>query len=521
MALKRISKGDDITDAFNAFKDELQKIEDEALASSLSKELKTLQKSVDKLNFKAERAAKDKEMISSLLKKTSDDLNASLAAEKKFLASISHEIRTPLNAINGFIELLRRTSLNTKQREFVSNIYVSSDHLLSLINDVLDVSKIEAGQMELTESEVDLEALLMETVMLTSVRAKEGVELIVDIPELDFLVDIDALRLKQIFVNLLGNASKFTTKGFIRLSLDEMVERSEEKMWMRFCVEDTGIGISKERVEKLFSAFAQAHTSDHGGTGLGLYLSKSISSVMGGTIYVESVEDVGSKFFVELVMHKGVQRSEQYDFDGLNILMIEGDENFCKKLESKFAQANTNLTVLHKENTIHEISKLVFENEYDLLLLDLDLLGKSAKALAELVASIYPHLLIVGTMQHDEVLDYSTNITILQKPFPFHMLAKLINESDATKAESLSSDFSHLKILVVEDVEMNVMLVREMFKTFFHATFKHAKNGEVGVDMVKNSQYDIIFMDIQMPIMDGITATKEIRKFDNSTPILQ
>jgi DNA-binding response OmpR family regulator len=242
---------------------------------------------------------------------------------------------------------------------------------------------------------------------------------------------------------------------------------------------------------------------------------------MGGTIYVESVEDVGSKFFVELVMHKGVQRSEQYDFDGLNILMIEGDENFCKKLESKFAQANTNLTVLHKENTIHEISKLVFENEYDLLLLDLDLLGKSAKALAELVASIYPHLLIVGTMQHDEVLDYSTNITILQKPFPFHMLAKLINESDATKAESLSSDFSHLKILVVEDVEMNVMLVREMFKTFFHATFKHAKNGEVGVDMVKNSQYDIIFMDIQMPIMDGITATKEIRKFDNSTPILQ
>lgn len=314
MALKRISKGDDITSAFNDFKANLQNIEDKTLQETLGIELKKLQKSVDKLQFNALRAQKDKEMMSSLLKKTSDDLNASLSAEKKFLASMNHEIRTPLNAINGFIELLRKTSLNTKQREFVSNIYVSSDHLLSLINDVLDVSKIEAGQMELTESEVDLEALLMETVMLTSARVKAGVELKIEIPELDFLVNIDALRFKQIFVNLLSNAAKFTKKGFIKLSLDEIKEQADDKVWMKFCVQDSGIGIPKEKVPQLFTAFSQAHSSSHGGTGLGLYLSKSIASVMGGTISLESIEGEGSTFFIEVLLTKGIQRSEQYDF---------------------------------------------------------------------------------------------------------------------------------------------------------------------------------------------------------------
>ncbi len=519
MALKRISHHDDYQSLFKQCKNEILKIEDGALIASILDLHYKIEKNIEKLQFKSEWAEKDKARVNSLLKRTSEDLNSSLAAEKKFLASMSHEIRTPLNAIIGFIELLNRTSLNTKQREFTTNVRLSSDHLLSLINDVLDVSKIEAGQMELNEKEIDLESVLMETVMLTSSKVPENVELITDFNHLDFMVKADALRIKQIFVNLLGNACKFTQEGFIRFSLLDYRPRGNEKIWLKFCIEDSGIGIPENKIEKLFSAFSQAHSHEHEGTGLGLYLSKSIASVMGGSIYVESIEGKGTHFFVELIVTKGSKRAKEYNFSEQKILFVEGDEHFAKQLTQKLERANSQLTCLAKNTTLRDISKNILANEYDLLILDVDKLGRSITSLAELAIQIYPNILVIGTTHNDQTLGLTEYLTILQKPFPFYMLSNLIKDHQEQRITNNSNDFSKMKILLVEDVRMNVMLIKAMLSKYFNLSFEHVVNGKKAVDKVKHNTYDMVFMDIQMPVMDGLTATKLIREFDQNTPI--
>jgi len=516
VALKRISRSKDYKEAFRELKTYLSHMTDDALKQSLLELHKKIEKSSDKLQFKLDRAVKDKDRLAALLKNTSNDLNNSLAAEKKFLASMSHEIRTPLNAIVGFIDLLEKTSLNTKQREFMTNARLSSEHLLSLINDVLDVSKIEAGQMELNEIEINLESVLMETVMLVSTRVQTGVNLIIDLPELEFLVKADALRLKQIFVNLLGNASKFTSKGFIRLSLLESAARDNENLWLKFCVEDSGVGIPQDKIKTLFGAFEQAHSHEHEGTGLGLYLSKSIALVMGGNIYVESVEGEGSKFFVEILVGRSTKSAEQYDFKLSKILLIETDKNLSEQLKSKLTKSNCSLTQLNNDLTLQDISLHILQNQYDVLIFDLDLFGNAAASLAGLVTKFYPQILIIGTTKNNQVLEDDQYMTVIQKPFPFYVLANLIIQYGESKSLDNCLDFSQLKILLVEDVRMNVMLMEAMLKKYFNVTFDHAENGEVAVNCAKNNQYDIIFMDIQMPVMDGIAATKKIRKFDNS-----
>ncbi len=338
------------------------------------------------------------------LAETSESRRHALESQKRFLASMSHEIRTPLNSIIGFGDVLSTTSLDAYQRQLLQYTQKSADHLLSLINDVLDVSKIDAGQLNLKMEPFDLREIMVECLAIISSRGQKTVKFLHEIPKMDFLVVGDAMRIKQIFLNLLGNAAKFTENGYVKLSLMADEDIGTDGAAFRFCVEDTGIGIPEDRIQYLFTPFKQMHSSRYGGTGLGLYLSRSIARMMDGDIEVVSKEGVGTKFYVSFVL-----------------------------------------------GTIPKPS------------------GK---------------------------------------------------ETAARRWEVAADRFSALKVLVVEDVEMNVLLAQAMLQTFFSIRPDIAHDGVEAVKMAKAATYDVILMDMQMPFMDGITATKEIRKAGIQIPII-
>ena len=480
--------------------------------------LKQLEYNIDKLSFQAERAGKDKKTLQSLLHKTTEDLKKNLEVEKKFIASVSHEIRTPLNAIMGYIDLLAQTTLNKKQIEYVGNIQVSSKHLLALINDVLDVSKLEAGQMELNESVVDIETLMTECISFISTRVDQKVKVVVDIPELDFFVKGDEVRLKQIFINLLSNAAKFTHQGEIRFSLQEYVQRNEQQIWLKFCVADTGVGIPQARQQDLFSAFSQAHGQLKGGTGLGLFLSRELAKVMSGTIYVQSEEQKGSQFFVELLLNKSEQSYERYNFNNKQILVLLRNSLFTEKLIARLHQANAKVTYLQPECSLRELTNTQLAQDYDVVLLQEKLLGQEASAITRFYQQLFPQCLVIvvtSDVQHKQAQFHY----VLNFPFPFRHLIQMLIRHDRNIKQNKNKTFSALRVLLAEDVKMNWLLAREIFRKYFDIKIDHAENGEIAVNKVKEQDYDLVFMDIQMPIMDGIQATREIRKFNTEIPI--
>lgn len=338
------------------------------------------------------------------LAKTSEDLRFALESEKRFLATMSHEIRTPLNAVIGFGDILLSTPLDDYQNHLLSNSQKSAHHLLSLINDVLDVSKIDAGQLELKSEYFDIEELLGECLTIVSSSSVKKVQWLHDIPPMDFLVKGDSLRIKQIFLNLLGNAAKFTEEGHIRLFQVSREEPPSGSMKFLFCVEDSGIGIPPERIGSLFSPFRQVHSAHYGGTGLGLYLSRSLARMMDGDVTVESSEGTGSRFYVSLTLQTAPKTAP----------------------------------------------------------------GKREP----------------------------------QDPL------------------SLRDKYCHLRVLVAEDVEMNIFVIRELFRKFFSLEPDIARDGNEAVAMAQGNRYDMIFMDIQMPLLDGIGATRAIRKAGITTPIV-
>ncbi|MCV6608857.1 MAG: response regulator [Campylobacterales bacterium] len=331
------------------------------------------------------------------------ELKRSLASEKSFLASMSHEIRTPLNSVIGFLNLLDEARLTGDVGEWIKKANVSSDHLMSLINDVLDVSKIQANQMEIAEEKIDLEKILEECLTIISSRIKEDVTLEREIDKINYYLRGDSSRIKQILLNILGNASKFTAKGFVKLSLKNIKE-SEKTVSFHIDIADTGKGIDKEKVSTLFGAFKQVSAKDEG-TGLGLFISNNLAQLMNGDLSVESEVGKGTIFTLALELKKDSKKEK------------ESPESVIEK-------------------------KVIYE------------------------------------------------------------------------------DFSDLKVLVVDDVKMNIVLAKAIFKKNFNIVFEEAYDGEEAVNKTKEKDYDIIFMDIQMPVMDGITATREIRKFDKQIKII-
>ncbi len=369
----------------------------------LKLKVKALEASLEKLEKKYAKLEKDKLSIYNLLYRVNKELDTALANKQTFIASMSHELRSPLTAVLGNSALLAQTGLNRQQTKYLEQLNESADFLMSLLADLLDVSKLKESKIELNLQETHLDKLLLHCANMVESKISKEVEFKVSIPSLPYYAFLDKKRVQQIFINILTNAAKFTKKGSIEFTLVE-INQVDNLLEVIVDVKDTGPGIPPKIKERLFEPFTSTDVEE--GTGLGLYISHELATLMGGDIMVNSKEGEGTCFRVTF---------------------------YCEKSSLKMRNLTQN------------------------------------------------------------------------------------SESLTLKKEE---DYSHLDILIVEDIVVNREFLKEMFRVFFGVIVDVAENGEIAVEKVLKNEYDIVFMDMRMPVLDGVEATKQIRKFNKEVPII-
>jgi len=453
------------------------------------------------------------------------------AAKTLFLANMSHEIRTPLNGIVGFTELLRETSLDREQKEFLDIIKKSSEHLLSIINDILDFSKIGAGQLEIEE--VAFESFKTFESAVESYAAKaidKNIELGIYIePFIPQKLIGDPTRISQVLLNLISNAIKFTkVDGAVDVFI-EKVSEDDKSIDLKFVVKDTGIGISEEQKQKIFEAFSQADIStsrEYGGTGLGLSISGQLVSKMGGKLDVESTVGKGSSFFFTLKFRKVLgEEPEPYahKYHGLKVAFVLPSENIYRQIDINLIAYFDYLGVDFKMYYGDEVFNLNESELPDVLFFtqrytkDKEQLERYFALPTKLV------LLTTGEMQRDYRVPLDKVTKIIYRPINFSKIISALDictssklENEAQKIEYMHSKFKDLHALVTEDNIINQKLIKRVLEDF-GLQVSIAGNGKEALEKIEkeHDKYDIIFMDIQMPIMGGIEATKEIISFEN------
>jgi signal transduction histidine kinase/DNA-binding response OmpR family regulator/HPt (histidine-containing phosphotransfer) domain-containing protein len=474
-------------------------------------------------------------------------------AKSEFLANMSHEIRTPMNAIIGMNYLLKKTELSDKQAEYNHKIEVSAKSLLRIIDDILDFSKIEAGKLTLENTPLFIEELVQEVADTVNVKLqrKKEVELVTQIDaSIPAVILGDSIRLRQVLLNLADNAAKFTHQGEITIRV-KLLRRVDYGIFLHFSVQDSGIGISKEQARKLFSPFQQADlstTRKFGGTGLGLAICRKIVEMMDGELELESSLGKGSEFHFNAFFSLPVEETlpialSESVLKGKKALLVDDSESARLVLTEMLSSMGFHVLVAkdaYEAIEIYEAEDLA-HHPITLLVVDWQMPGMDGLQLVrELKAKQgqeIPAILMVTAYGLDSVKDAAKNKEVdgvMLKPINQSALHDTLIEILHLKQgkEAIKPKFDldtkilkeHLlgkKVLLVEDKEINRELATELLNEV-GIDVESAENGKVALEMVENNAYDLVLMDIQMPEMDGLTATKMIRatgRFSN-LPIL-
>ena len=487
-------------------------------------------------NFVVELEQQVAEKTASIAKE-SDKLAQANEIKSQFLANMSHEIRTPLNAVIGLSNIALSNETNKNQADYLRKIQDSSESLLSLVNGILDLSKIEAKKLTLEYLPFNLDLLITKIVNICSYKAHEkDLELIIDIAD-DVNKELigDQLRLQQVLINLMNNAIKFTDRGLIFLSV-ESVFTDKKFTTLQFSITDTGIGMDLSEQENLFDAFSQADdsiTKKYGGTGLGLTISKQLIELMNGKIFVRSQLTKGSVFTFTAKFYSSDNKNYSNDsvqeihIKQLKTLVIDsngivgdiitrvlGQISILPDYAENFENALNKIVLAEKSNTPYELVII----DWKLYQHDEDINNHTQQ---KMKITNLPHIFIGNYFDKDKCTASKNNhqfLGFIEKPIIPSTFIQSVNEMltsniDNTVVDTIKTEtpqFERYSLLLVEDNMLN-QLVAKTFLEDTNIQIDCAEDGEIAIDKIKNKTYDIILMDIQMPNMDGLTATSMIR----------